>query len=685
MLQPVWEGLQKLPLWGLLAVGVLALAAVCLGLFALWRFLFGKPGSDQAAASGLLSFLNEMGPQGKVALAGTLVSVGGLWGFAHEQGHLEGVFRLGFVIMFDLLELTLFGMLYTKSTGTTGWTRNLKAMHYTAWALVFFSAWANAVHSPSLAAAPFMALMPIAAAWVVELELRNRMTANGDAEEEVLAKGQAGPVRFIVMLWRTRWAETFANLGVDPNGKDVDLVRAVSAKRAARQLFLLRQMLEATAKSTKEKGEQKRAGRRDAAKLAQQLTEQREKTNKSLDRADFGTNSSQALAVMRGLAGWTRTDDLAVVPTENSELVTKIMEEVAIMPAARRLQAAAHEAEAVAARQEAESARQDAKRARLEAENARTEAEAAKAKAAEAVDLAEKKAAELAAAAVESGRARKDVERARTELASARLKFETEIGELTDKSATLRQQAEKAAELVTEAEEKKQKLEAAGLTAAEQKDQLEEEIRDAATRLAGLETELQTTLDSRAAAEDKAEVAAAEARRLEEKLAELQSAVQKENAELTAHGKRRAEAEDSARQAAEVARRAASRTETLERQLVEAEQVLIDLREGVWEGLSADMRDGRVPSDGIFFRNSEPKQKAWEEYLYAVTSNLPTATARDLAEQFSISESNARNWRLHFMRARQLMIANEAPSAAERNASDAERGPDSAERTSDTA
>ncbi|GAA3087178.1 hypothetical protein GCM10020000_87450 [Streptomyces olivoverticillatus] len=74
-----------------------------------------------------------MGRAGWVALSGTLVSQYGLWEFGRDTAHLPLLIRIGFVIMFDLLELQLFSLLYRNANPDEGWTRSLRLTHGTAW------------------------------------------------------------------------------------------------------------------------------------------------------------------------------------------------------------------------------------------------------------------------------------------------------------------------------------------------------------------------------------------------------------------------------------------------------------------------------------------------------------------------------------------------------------------------
>ncbi|MFI9332959.1 hypothetical protein ACIGZJ_36165 [Kitasatospora sp. NPDC052868] len=634
-------------------------------LWAARRALFGTKGR----ANGLLSFLNEMGPQGKIALTGVVVSLYGLWGFGRETAQLPVPIRVGFVTMFDIVELSLFGMLYKRSRPVLGpdgeegekpkWTRGMRTMHYTAWGLVVFSAWANVVHAPNLASAPFMALMPAGAAWVVELELRDRMGGKDAVEES-----STGPFKLVAALWRRRWAETYARLGVDPTNRDSDhLVKVAAARNAARQLFVLREMLTQSAAAMTGKVEQGRAQRRTALKALEQLQAQREETRVALERARFGPDSQQALEVLRGLAGWTRQDDIAMVDTGDAEKVETLMEEVAIMPSARKIEAAGHAAAA-------ESARQDAERARQEAEQAKKDLERAKTEAAKAVELAEKKAEELRALGVDVNRAREDAKTARQNADRARQDAESEMADLSTKLDTLRQQVSDASDLVAKAAQKRKEMESAGLTAAGQKEKLDGEIQTAAEQLEKLQRAVAALTEQHGEAARKAREAGDAAERLEGELKELQERSENERATAELQAAATAEADRAAKNAA-------ARAEVLALQVREAELALDDLRQTIRAELPEEELEG-LDLDGIAFPGSAAKQEAWEEYLSQVTNGLPTLDAKALSERYSVTVGRAREWRVHFRSRRLRMIAAEAaertPDGAERGAEDAERG-----------
>ncbi|WP_159400784.1 hypothetical protein [Streptomyces sp. XY431] len=670
---------QDAPGWVVLAAGAVALVLAAL---LLKRLLFGTKDNR----NGLLSFLNEMGPHGKLAMAGVAVALYGLWGFGEETAKLPFLIRICFVMMFDVIELSLFGSLYKRTTvdengNRPEWTKGTRVVHYTAWAMVIASALANVTHAPNIYAAPFMALMPLGSAWVVELELRERMAGSGDAVES----STTGPFKLLMALWTRWWADQYAKRGIDPTGKaSSDLVKVASARRAARQLFVLRELLTEVAKMPAEKAEQGRAQRKNALRLLEELQQQRDTTRESLERSGFSTDNHQALAVLRGLAGWTRQDEIALVDTANAPVVKELMESVAIMPTARKLEAAGYHAEAEAARQAAEDARQDAERARQEAKEALEKAK-------EATDAAEKAKAEAAAkdaelkdAAAETDRARREAEAARQEAEDARQVAKTEMGRLSEEETTLRNRVSEISEEAQKAEEKRRQLVAEGQGASERKAELDREIERRGEQLQALGEELAKINRQHGEAADRERVAREEADRLESQLSGLRGQLDDLNGQISARERVRQQAEDVAREAGARASVAQAKGERVELQVREAELALEDLRATLRAEIPAEELEAESLAEPAF-PGSEAKQLAWETYLDAVTNFRATMDAKTMAETYGVTVGRAREWRVHFRARRTRLIAaeglNGAPEGAERTADAAERTASGAERT----
>ncbi|MBO0652818.1 hypothetical protein J1792_08465 [Streptomyces triculaminicus] len=298
-------------------------------------------------------WLAGIGPQAVVALGGVAVSIHGLWGFATDTCALPTVLAVAFIAVFDAAEMTLLVMMYRAADPDVGWTRELRLMHRTAWTLVAFSAAMNAIHAPNWWARPVLAAVPALAAWLIELQLRSKLHHARAGEHEETAR--PGPVRLVALLWQHGWASLFAVLGLDARSSSSAIARAALAQRAALRIYRLRLAL-------------------DTARPAR-VRRLRGKAQKALDRADVATDTGQSLALVRRLGALTRAEEVAQLDYRDTAAVLTLIEDLAITPAAQRLEASALAAQAQTARQEAEDARQRAETARQDAETARQRAQ----------------------------------------------------------------------------------------------------------------------------------------------------------------------------------------------------------------------------------------------------------------------------------------------------------------------
>ncbi|MEU1377700.1 hypothetical protein ABZ442_29220 [Streptomyces triculaminicus] len=292
-------------------------------------------------------WLAGIGPQAVVALGGVAVSVHGLWGFATDTCALPTVLAVAFIAVFDAAEMTLLVMMYRAADPDVGWTRELRLMHRTAWTLVGFSAAMNAVHAPGWWARPVLAAVPALAAWLIELQLRSKLHHARPEEDEETAR--PGPVRLVALLWQHGWASLFAVLGLDARSSSSAIARAALAQRAAQRIYRLRLAL-------------------DTARPAR-VQRLRGKAQKALDRADVATDTGQSLALVRRLGALTRAEEVAQLDYRDTAAVLTLIEDLAVTPAAQRLEASALAAQAETARQEAEDARQRAETARQRAQD----------------------------------------------------------------------------------------------------------------------------------------------------------------------------------------------------------------------------------------------------------------------------------------------------------------------------
>ncbi|MGW1765050.1 hypothetical protein ACWCQL_13365 [Streptomyces sp. NPDC002073] len=585
--------------------------------------------------------LGNMGRQAYVALGGMVVSVYGMWGFALETAQLPEVIAVGFIAMFDAMELVLFSQLYKQANPKLGWTPQLRLIHNTAWALVAVSATANFIHAPNPVAAPFMAAMPIGAAWVIELEFRARM--RGTEQQDDASK--AGPVRLVVLMWTKGWAAAFSGLGLDPNSTSGQVARATLAEKAAERLFRLRKRLEQNA----ELATNTRAKRRDLVRAVKDLDARRRTATRAMGRAGFAVDSGQALAVLRDLAGKTRVDDVAMVNTADPLAVTQLMEEIAIMPAAKRIEAAERAAELEAKAERAESARQAAEDARERAEVAMRAAIDEKA---EAESAREEARGALAEAAEETKKAKAEADRAeeaRERSEAARKRAESKMSE----------EEKNANRLIERAEEEQKKLDSASRELDRVRHLIadEESVKDStAGQVESLRRDLQRLLNERKSAEDTTRSLAGEAQRIGGEVERLRSVLGDAQRAAEEHTAAAHRAADLRRQAEEKQRLAAEAAERTQAEAAEAQALLESLRPQLADRLGGEADAAALAAVSAF--RSEAKQAGWEEYLAASIEGRELPTAQELAVAYGVVEGNARNWLADFKEKRAAMIAN---------------------------
>ncbi|KIZ15628.1 hypothetical protein [Streptomyces natalensis] len=282
--------------------------------------------------------LGGMGPAGRVALGGVLVSLYGLWGFARGTAELPFLVAIGFCAMFDVLELQLFRLLYQTADPRKGKTPQYKLMHGTAWGLVSLSATANFVHAPNAVSAPFMAVMPAAAAWVIELELRKRMAGSEKVEED---KGSGGPIRLVIKIWHKVWAAIYGAAGIDPGEKNSEMAQKALGRKAAKRAYELRlslerqqglqRQVEALKSEVSSREKTRRLGELQAEldTLAKRTRGPRKRAQKMLMRGDLHEPAA-TLELLRRMAWLTRTDDVALLTYGPDSKAKQVMEELNI-------------------------------------------------------------------------------------------------------------------------------------------------------------------------------------------------------------------------------------------------------------------------------------------------------------------------------------------------------------------
>ncbi|MCX5340506.1 hypothetical protein [Streptomyces atratus] len=354
-------------------------------------------------------------------------------GIRHSDRALPEVLAVAFIGVFDAAEMTLLVMLYRAADPELGWTRQLRLIHRTAWMLVAFSAGMNAAHAPNWTARPVLAAVPALAAWLIELQLRQKL---GTATPDDDPTSRPGPGRLVTLVWQHGWSWLFAVLGLDARHSGDSIARSALAQRAARRVYRLRLAL--ATQDDADGGWRKRRAQGRAAR-------RRGKAQRMLSRAEVATDQNQALAMSRHLASLTGVDGVARLDYSNPAAVVTMVEQLAITPAVEHLEAGGRAAEAEDARQRAESARKDADAARQRAETALADARRALADAREEADrvradrdaaLATRQEADSAVADArqraedarrEADTARQRAEDAQKEADDARKRAETEL------------------------------------------------------------------------------------------------------------------------------------------------------------------------------------------------------------------------------------------------------------------
>ncbi|MFC8223582.1 hypothetical protein ACFUTY_36125 [Streptomyces sp. NPDC057362] len=392
-----WRGaaerlVNDTPTWALAAIGGAVLITVLVvGFLTMSRLNSRKTEREQhrrevlalAAEQGQPAPAEPLRMDPKPLLGGIAVSLYGLWGFATGTLDLPTFFAIGFVSMFDVLELRLFALMYKSADPDKGWTPQLRLLQATAWGFVAASAIANIAHAPNAIAAPFMALMPIGAAWVIELDLR-RALAGKEAEEKPQQGTKPGPFRLVGLLWRRLWAWGFRVAGLDVNDRADEMVRRARARDAADASYELRkalkekEQLEAAVGGAvvprgrgKVSEEQKRLDALNRA-LEKKI---RPKAQTALELADT-QDPEQGLQLMQRMAWLTRADDVALLDYGPDSTAMELLEELNI----------AANADFVKSRKRAQEADQKA----AEAEQIRLDAEKAVEEAAEKLAAVEK-------------------------------------------------------------------------------------------------------------------------------------------------------------------------------------------------------------------------------------------------------------------------------------------------------
>lgn len=382
-----WRGtaerlVGETPTWALVATGGAVLITVLVVGFLTLSRLTKRQAQREQHRREVLALAREQGTpvpseplkmDPKPLLGGIAVSLYGLWGFARGTLDLPTFFAIGFVSMFDVLELRLFSLMYKSADPDKGWTPQLRLLQATAWCFVAGSAMANIAHAPNAIAAPFMALMPIGAAWVIELDLR-RALAGKESEEKPKQGTKPGPLRLVGLLWRQLWAWGFRKAGLDVNDRADEMVRRARARDAADASYELRKALkekhrlETTVGTNVPRGRGKVSEERKRLDALERELEKkiRPKAQAALEMADT-QDPEQGLQLMQRMAWLTRADDVALLDYGPNSSAMELLEELNIAANADFVKSRKRAAEADRKAADAEEVRLNAEKAVKEA------------------------------------------------------------------------------------------------------------------------------------------------------------------------------------------------------------------------------------------------------------------------------------------------------------------------------
>ncbi|MFF0430320.1 hypothetical protein ACFYUJ_38910 [Streptomyces sp. NPDC004520] len=380
-----WKGRAKelisgAPEWALLVTGGVLLALAVLVGLVVWTRKSNQRAEQnrlyQEAVTAAVKEGNPLPPEPlhmdpKPLLGGIAVSLYGLWGFATETAELPLFFALAFMSMFDILQLRLFSQMYKMADPERGWTRQLRTVQGTTWAFVLLSAVANFQHAPNIWSAPWLAAMPIGAAWVMQVPLKNAL-AGVQAEEKQPEGAKPGPGRLIALLWRRIWAWCFRVFGMDVSDRADTMVRRARARDAAdasyalRTVLLEKQALEDVVRQAATPGDDghpavSRSKLQAAQKRLEVLTKElekkvRPKAQTALELADTH-DPEQGLALFQRMAWLTNVDEVAMLDYGPDSPAMEKLEQLNVAANADFIKSSKRARDAEARAEEAETAR----------------------------------------------------------------------------------------------------------------------------------------------------------------------------------------------------------------------------------------------------------------------------------------------------------------------------------------
>lgn len=635
------EVVSGAPQWVLLTAATAVTALVLLVVYARIIRRRARVHTMSQAATGRVAAARatvaSAGPLAVLGTCGMVLSLYGLYGFATVNMQLSWPFAIPIMAIFDLAEVTCFVSLYRSAAVESTWTRPMRRTRRMAWLLVAASAAANGAHAPGnwMATLAF-AIVPPVSAKLIEFELDKQMDSNATERED---DARPGFVRLLQLGYLHVWAGIFARLGFDAASKDGVIQQDARIRRAARQLHQLGRALDEFEELEKNAQTRKRRKRQQGAK--KRIDSMQAKAEMAIDVSGIAGDTPAQLLLARHLTTRGRVVDLARIDVRDPMAIVTMLEELAIVPSAKAIEAGARAAQAEQRLQDAEEARDVAQAAR---DVAQAEAEQVRVQAADVLAAAQKAKAEAETAASEIQQRAEAAEKARREAETARSTAQSELDELTAQVAQLRSRARdlRASASSTDSERQAVADELAALRrqAQEAADLVSQRKRDAETA----QRDAQQALTARQSAANDVEAAQATIRQLTEQAERLRGNAQeaaerqqRQAAELARLVAERQQAEEDAREAAERANRAREMARVAEEAQNAAAVALRHARTEIMDALTSP--ETYEPPRWT----SQAKMRGWDLYLHKVRTERTEPTDAELAGE-DRDPSTARKW-----------------------------------------
>ena len=580
--------------------------------------------------------LAEAGPLALLGLGGACVSLYGLYGFARQSADLPLPLAGGFMMIFDVAEITCFMSLYRAAGKSNKWTPSMRRKRRMAWVLVGCSSAMNAAHAPHHWLAELvLAAVPVVSARLIEHELDSRLEANAGADT---GSANPGPVRLVQLLWLHLWARIFAKLGLDADSVDGQVPQQTRIKWAANVVAQLGRALDRVDELADDP--KVRDGERQKAK--RRLESLRSRAEAAVDAASVADDPAAMLAMTRHLVTRGRVGDLARMDKSAPLAIMALMEELAIVPGAEALEAGARAIQAEQERKAAEEARDAAIAQQRKAEEAAGGLRAKAAQLLHEAELARTQAEEAVSARLgEASEAEERCEAAKAEcnrLKESRDALAEEEKELTRRISEIRTDA-------ATTDDERAKLNARLDHLRRELPQLDEQVakyRDQATAAQG---EARSALEMKRGAEADVEQARAAKIRLEAEASGLAEEISRQRADLEAQVEALSNAVAEREQAEGQARSEAARAAEARRDAQRAEEerrvagiVLRSAHDELLEALTDP--EGAVSPQW----RSDAKQAGWELYEQTVRQEGREPSAEELAAATGRDRTTAQHW-----------------------------------------